>query len=242
MQAYKEYAERLLSGTKPTEAGCREWQGPQHRTGYGICCINGAKWLAHRFIYNYLVMPLPKGLRVQHLCGNRKCINPVHLCSSAVYGEQGVYNSKAHAELLLTQAVPTEAGCKELLNSIGNAYPRIWIPKSKSISAHRFIYEQLVDDIPEGLCVCHTCDNPKCINPAHLFLGTNTDNVHDKMHKRRWKGPIKVDTSMLTCIQSYREQGLSAGAIGAKLGVSHTTVLRYLRNAQGRYSVRQEVD
>jgi hypothetical protein len=66
-------------------------------------------------------------------------------------------------------------------------YARIY-DKCKPHRGSRISYLVFKGKISDGMMVCHLCDNRKCVNPEHLWLGTNEDNMKDKMAKGRWKG------------------------------------------------------
>lgn len=71
-----------------------------------------------------------------------------------------------------------------------NGYGRLQV-KSKSMAAHRYAWESHKGEIPPGMLVLHKCDNPGCVNPDHLFLGTHQDNSDDKVSKGRHSRGVK---------------------------------------------------
>ena len=81
----------------------------------------------------------------------------------------------------------TSAGCWEWKGGrrTSEGYGGFGITSKRVVLAHRFSFESMFGPIPEGFLVCHHCDNPPCVRPDHLFLGTKADNAHDRDSKGR---------------------------------------------------------
>jgi hypothetical protein len=77
-------------------------------------------------------------------------------------------------------------GCHEWTDKLCVwGYGMFSLKKSIQVKAHRYAYELKNGKIPKGMLICHHCDNPKCVNVDHLFLGTALDNNLDKIKKGR---------------------------------------------------------
>jgi len=109
--------------------------------------------------------------------------------------------------------------------------------------AHRFSYELAHGPIPEDLCVCHTCDNPACCNPRHLFLGTLADNIHDAARKKRMASGEKNSHAKLTEpeVRQIRDEynaGLASGrTIAKRHGIDNTTVYDIINRKSWKHVV-----
>lgn len=112
--------------------------------------------------------------------------------------------------------------------------------KSKAIKTHRLAYALDKGAIPEGMIVCHSCDNPPCCNPAHLWLGTYADNNRDRNEKGRTRTPFSSGyagprpareghgSAKLTeaAVNDIRSSSSSGAQLARAYGVSESTISR----------------
>jgi hypothetical protein len=115
----------------------------------------------------------------------------------------------------------------------GNFYISLGHSEDKHILATRMSWTLTYGDIPEGLCVLHKCDNPPCVNPHHLFLGTKKDNADDMTKKGRnkvifRKGEAhygsKLTNSDVIMIRHLRKKGLTLFVIADMYNIHYSTV------------------
>ncbi len=107
-------------------------------------------------------------------------------------------------------------------------YGRISDERGHPQLSHRVSYALTVSPIPDGNVVCHRCDNPRCVNPAHLFLGTQADNLRDMRSKGRGNPPRGVEhpKARLTeaLAQQIRRDSRSHRQLARAFGIGKSTV------------------
>lgn len=117
-----------------------------------------------------------------------------------------------------------------------DGYGKMSKGNSKLDSAHRISYRIHKGEIPEGMVILHTCDNPACCNPNHLLLGTQNDNIQDMMRKRRFIKHSGAKASKFTGKQIKEIRDKYTGKRGEKLKLSKeyncspTTITNILNN------------
>lgn len=106
-------------------------------------------------------------------------------------------------------------------------YPYITLNRKRR-KLSRVIYELYKGNIPEGMVVMHQCDNPQCINPEHLSVGTHKDNTHDMIQKRRNHYGVKNYQAKLNddLVRYIRSSKIGCTTLARELGVSKTLILK----------------
>lgn len=121
-------------------------------------------------------------------------------------------------------------GCWEWRGSFFNhGYGLICVSRSCKLT-HRFSWELHYGDIPQGICVCHKCDNPKCVRPDHLFLGTTGENNSDRHAKGRdarmpgiKNGRAKLTPEQVREIRRLAALGVMQKDLAVKFGITNVS-------------------
>jgi hypothetical protein len=99
----------------------------------------------------------------------------------------------------------------------------------KHVGAHRVAWELFKGPIPQGLCVLHHCDNPSCVNPDHLFLGTRVDNARDRDRKNRTSrgernGKAKLTKKQVLEIRARIASGETRRSVAKDFNICRQTI------------------
>lgn len=203
---------------KKSDDECWEWLGYRNARSSGTMSVNNYPTKAYKIAWMIHYGELLDGYTIYRKCRNSNCVNPKHL---------GIETNNERTERNFWEKVDKRSddecwnwsACKR-----GMGYGALGTGKGV-VDAHRFSYQIHFGEIPADLCVLHHCDNPSCVNPKHLFLGTLKDNIIDKTNKNRQLKGESVPNSKLTeeivlSIRALKATGkYSYKEIANKLGV-----------------------
>ena len=147
---------------------------------------------------------------------------------------KGVYERRPLKERFEAKVKAVESGCHEWQSTLHrDGYGKFWL-ETGQVQAHRVAYQIYKGEIADGLWVLHTCDNRKCVNPDHLYLGTAKQNTND-MHKRaRNVGRTKYSMELVEKARALYADGRSQQSIADELGIHQTTISKFIRGVQHR--------
>lgn len=231
---------------------CWLWTGPITAYGHGTFSWPGVAYTAHRIAWILTYGPVLPGFTVCHRCRNRHCVRPTHLRLGTQADNNRDSNRYARGTAKLTH-------WRKRLSPKERFWPRVkkgapedcWIWQGAivkdgygtftlnhtPIRAHRIAWILAYGAIPDGLYVCHNCpngDNPACVNPAHLWLGSALENAQDCIQKGRkpqsWN--TKLNEKLRQHIVTLHHTGLyTQKEMGDLVGLRQSTIGRVLERA-----------
>jgi predicted XRE-type DNA-binding protein len=124
-----------------------------------------------------------------------------------------------------------------LLNEHG--YGRFWFCEKMCFS-HRVSYILFKEEIPKNLCILHSCDNPNCVNPAHLRTGTQSENMDDKVSRDRQakgeeNGRSKLKEIVVREIIELSNSGISQKEIANQFEINNSTVSKIINKKRWKH-------
>lgn len=159
---------------------------------------------------------------------------------------------KEPAEIRFWRHVKKQPGCWPWTGYLGRRSRKgvIWVHR-KPMYASRFSYLLHYGHLPDDKYVCHTCDNPTCVKPGHLFLGTQDDNMKDMVSKGRSNRPIGVrngravltedDVRFIRANYRRRHPKFSQKALAERFGLLSVFPIQCVLNGSKWAHVKDEV-
>lgn len=221
-------AERLWDKINSnTSDKCWPWKAQLSLRGVPqIWCDTKMRKASH-VMWELLFGQVPKGYGIYHKCNDTTCMNPDHFYLKKPTGRKTRFPSdqvKAFWSHVKTSGKGGKDECWPFGDYVGD-YANFSF-NGKMHKAHRFSYELHHGPFPSELYVLHKCDNPPCVNPNHLFLGTHADNMSDMARKGRARsGRTKLTPEQVRQIRAdYAAKRGSTYALGRKYGMSSSAI------------------
>lgn len=200
-----------------TQGDCWIWKGPMHQSG--VPMVRNSKFSMSARKLSRILFAEPHVSGSVSTCGDNRCVRPEHLIE------------QKHPDVWFWPKVEKTDSCWLWRGEITkDGYGRTGAKKDGSTrGAHRIAWELTNGPIPDGLFVLHKCDNPPCVRPEHLFLGTQADNRRDCVAKGRQPRGSAARKSSLTEedvveIRQRHESGETATSLGACFGVTRANI------------------
>lgn len=221
-QKKQDTIERFISKVQvDSSTDCWNWISKKNKDGFGTFVFNGRQTSAIRTSYKlFKTEDIPNNVIIKSFCGNERCVNPDHLCrlDDENHKDQRTYNTfRKYVRVL-------DNGCHEWTASLNiGGYGQLSVNRRR-VTAHRWAYEYHNNvKVPDGVFCCHKCDNPKCVNPEHIFLGTPKENTNDMIAKGRKPLGAKIRSAKLN--------DLSVTVIMEALALGHgqSAIAKYFR-------------
>jgi hypothetical protein len=208
--------ERINKYIIKSKEGCWLWCGAANKH-QKIISDKGKTYSVKRLLFQWKNPELSTSGYLHQICKDKACVNPDHLM-----------NRDGYFETLICKNITN--GCWDWLGEQKGGYGFFSIDHKNKL-VHRLMYIRYKGEIPNGMNVCHSCDRPICVNPDHLWIGSQFDNVMDMMGKKRDKklrGESHAHASITEedarNIKIKKKEGMNMREIHRALNISYRVV------------------